>query len=442
MRFFRAFILPLIIVLTMVDFVFFRVMIRWFKGAGFMIYVWLIIFCVEYYSYHALRVISKNKWTLIAYITVTVLMYGSFLYFAITGEKGFSSVEFKRLIMILTLFIVPKIFLAVAMIIEDVFRMGSFIYQRFSQDDLAAIPDRRKAVAWIALGIAAIPFLAVLDGIFFGKYRYRVIRKQVFFDDLPDEFDGTTITQLSDIHSGSFDNADKVAYGINLAKEQKSDILVFTGDIVNNYYTELEPWESLFSELDAPMGMFAVLGNHDYGDYGNLSQEEKKDSIARIQKMQRNMGFQPLNNQMHTIERRGKRLNIIGVENWGASHYFPKKGDLRKATAEVKEGDFNVLLSHDPSHFDHDLDEYDNIINFSKKMHLTLSGHTHGMQFGIEIPGLIKWSPVKYRYHNWAGLYEINGRKLYVNRGFGYLAFPGRVGEWPEITVIELKKKV
>lgn len=188
--------------------------------------------------------------------------------------------------------------------------------------------------------------------------------------------------------------------------------------------------------------MFAILGNHDYGEYANISDRERAESIAHLQTMQKEIGFKMLNNAMHTIERDGQRLNILGVENWGHADFFPKRGDLRKASEAVREGDFNVLLSHDPSHFDHDLEEHDNVINFEKKMHLTLSGHTHGMQFGIEIPGFIKWSPVKYRYHNWAGLYEEKGRKLYVNRGFGFLGFPGRIGMWPEITVLELRKKV
>lgn len=323
------------------------------------------------------------------------------------------------------------------MMIEDVFRLVGYLFQA---RDGGTIPSRRKAISLIALGVASVAFLGIFDGILFGRYRFRVVRKKIKIKDLPEEFEGFTITQLSDIHSGSFDDVDKVNYGVRLANAQKSNILVFTGDLVNNHYIEFIPYQKIFSQLNAKDGMFAVLGNHDYGDYGNLSSEQKKESIAKIQQMQREMGFTVLNNDMKTIERNGKRLNIIGVENWGNSPHFPKKGDLRKASLGVQEGDINILLSHDPSHFDHDIPEYENVINFEKFIHLTLSGHTHGMQFGIEIPGLIKWSPVQHRYHHWAGLYEEKGRQHYVNRGFGYLAFPGRVGEWPEITVLELTR--
>lgn len=435
----KTFTIPLLLILLIVDMVFFRSIAKLFNGfSGILIYLVIILFILEYYSFQAFKNVNESVGSLWVYIIFHVALYGSLFYFISNRNGGFASSGFKNIFIILTLFIVPKIFIAITFVIDDLLRLIQ--YKFISNQPI--MPSRRKAVTWIALGLASIPFLGVIDGILFGRYRFRVIKKQVFYDDLPEEFDGFTITQLSDIHSGSFDDIEKVKYGIDMANQQKSDILVFTGDMVNNVSDELEPYKDLFSVLTAKEGMFSVLGNHDYGDYGNLTREEKQKSIARIQELQREMGFVPLNNEMRTIERNGKRLNIVGVENWGHSEHFPKKGDLKKATEGVKEGDFNVLLSHDPSHFDHDLKGYDNIINFPKKMHLTLSGHTHGMQFGIEIPGLIKWSPVKYRYHNWAGLYEKNDRKLYVNRGFGYLAFPGRVGEWPEITVIELKKKV
>ena len=442
MQFFRAFFIPLIIILIMVDMIFFRFLLKTSRGVGMSVYFWIVLIALEYYSFHALRTITKSQIITAIYILIHLAVYGSILYFSFHEKRGFSSPNFKRLIILLTLFVVPKIFLALSLIVDDIIRIVSYSFKTYSEDSEIEVPDRRKIAAWIGLGIAAIPFFTVLDGIFKGKYRYRVIRKQLFFEDLPEEFDGFTITQLSDIHSGSFDDIEKVEYGIKMANAQKSDVLVFTGDMVNNESSEMEPFVEMFSQLHASTGMYSILGNHDYGDYGNLTEPQKKASVQRLQEIQRIIGFKPLNNSFEAIERNGKRLNIIGVENWGHSSYFPKRGDLKKATNGVQSGDFNVLLSHDPSHFDHDEEGYDNVINFEKKIHLTLSGHTHGMQFGIEIPGLIKWSPVKYRYHNWAGLYEMNDRKLYVNRGFGYLAFPGRVGIWPEITVIELKRKV
>ena len=441
MQFIRAFVIPLIIILILVDMVFFRFLLKSSRGLGMSVYFWIVVIALEYYSFQAFRTVNKSTLGLWIYIIIHAALYGSMLYFSLNERRGFSSPNFKKLIILLTLFIIPKIFIALTLIIDDIYRIILYAFNKTQTSDAVEIPSRRKVVSWIGLGIAAIPFLAVLDGIFLGKYRYRVIRKTLYYNDLPEEFDGFTITQISDVHSGSFDDAAKVNYGVKMVNEQNSDVIVFTGDMVNNEAAEFEPYKDIFSQLNAPEGMFATLGNHDYGDYGNLTEQQKKDSIAHLQQMQREIGFLPLNNEMKTIERNGKRLNIVGVENWGHSTFFPKRGDLDKATSNVKEDDFNVLLSHDPSHFDHDLTEYPNVINYAKKMHLTLSGHTHGMQFGIEIPGLIKWSPVKYRYPKWAGLYEVNDRRLYVNRGFGYLAFPGRVGMWPEITVLELKRK-
>lgn len=418
---------------------FFRFLLKASRGVGMSVYFWLVLIALEYYSFHAFRTINKTSAGLWLYILVHLALYGSILFFSLNERRGFSSPNFKRLIILLTLFIIPKIFLAISLIVDDIVRLITYSLKSYTTDDVA-VPSRRQAAAWIGLALAAIPFVSVLDGIFLGKYRYRVIRKTLYYDDLPDAFDGFTITQLSDIHAGSFDNAQKVNYGVKMAAAQNSDIIVFTGDMVNNEATEMEPFIDIFSQLNANQGMYAVMGNHDYGDYGNFTEQEKKQNIIRLKEIQSEIGFLPLSNNLHTIERNGKRLNIIGVENWGHAAFFPKYGDLEKATATVLPNDFNILLSHDPSHWDHDLPEYENVINFNKKIHLTLSGHTHGMQFGIEIPGLIKWSPVKLRYKNWGGLYEKNNRKLYVNRGFGFLAFPGRVGMWPEITVLELRK--
>lgn len=421
--------------------IFFRFLLKTSRGIGMSVYFWIVVLALEYYSFHAFKTINKSNLGWWIYGLTHLALYGSILVFSLNEKSGFSSTYFKRIFILLILFVIPKAFLALTLIFDDFLRI--FKYTFFTPDSgEIEMPGRRKITVWIALGLASIPFFGVLDGIFKGKYRYRVIRKTVYFDDLPEAFDGFTITQLSDIHAGSFVNAEKVDYGIKLAAKQNSDILVFTGDMVNNEAQELEPYVEMFSQLEADQGMFSVLGNHDYGEYGNLTDLEKKQSLASLQAMQREIGFEMLNNSMRTIEKDGQRLNIIGVENWGHAAFFPKHGDLRKATENVQEGDFNILLSHDPSHFDHDVKGHDNIINYHKKIHLTMSGHTHGMQFGIEIPGLIKWSPSKYRYHNWGGLYENNGRKLYVNRGFGFLAFPGRVGMWPEITVLELRKKV
>ena len=286
----------------------------------------------------------------------------------------------------------------------------------------------------MAIGLAAIPFASLLVGMIRGKYNYKVLHYALEFDDLPEAFDGFTLTQISDIHSGSFDNAKKVNYGIDLINQQQSDVILFTGDIVNNKAEELLPWKAAFGRLKAKEGVYSVLGNHDYGDYVEWgSREEKAANLQLLFDTQKEMGFKLLLNETHFIEKGGQRLALVGVENWGKGG-FKKAGDLEKAIEEVKADDFKVLLSHDPSHWEAQ------VLPHPYPFHLTLSGHTHGMQFGIEIPGWFKWSPVKWRYKQWAGLYQENKQWINVNRGFGFLGYPGRVGIWPEITVISLKR--
>jgi predicted MPP superfamily phosphohydrolase len=254
------------------------------------------------------------------------------------------------------------------------------------------------------------------------------------FEDLPDAFDGYKLTQISDVHSGSFDNIDKVEYAIDLINEQQSDIILFTGDMVNNKAIEMEPYRDIFKKLKAKDGLYSVLGNHDYGDYVKWdSEEEKKQNLKDLKAIQKDIGFDLLLNENRFIDKDGQRIALVGVENWGKGG-FKKAGDLKKASNLIDKDDFKILMSHDPSHWDA------KVVNDDYHYHLTLSGHTHGMQFGIEIPGWFKWSPVKWRYKRWAGIYKELDQYINVNRGFGYLAFPGRVGIWPEITVIELKK--
>ena len=287
----------------------------------------------------------------------------------------------------------------------------------------------------IALGIAAIPFTGLLYGMFRGKYNYKVLTYSLEFEDLPEAFDGYKISQISDIHSGSFNNAEKVKYAVELVNKQASDVILFTGDLVNNFASEMNGWKSVFSKLKAKDGVYSVLGNHDYGDYVPWEDEHsKKKNLEDLIELQKSMGWDVLLNENRTIERNGGSIKLIGVENWGKGG-FKKSGDLEKACEGVEDDHFKILMSHDPSHWKA------KVLPHRHHFHLTLSGHTHGMQFGIEIPGIVRWSPVKYRYQEWAGIYEQAGEFLNVNRGFGFLGYPGRVGIWPEITVIELKKK-
>jgi predicted MPP superfamily phosphohydrolase len=298
-------------------------------------------------------------------------------------------------------------------------------------DSQTYLPLRIYAFSIIAFVAFIIVVLIFIDGIIRGKYAYRVIKKKLFFDDLPSAFDGFTITQISDVHSGSFNNKKAVQKGIDLINAQKSDLFVFTGDLVNNKSEEIVPWIPFFKQIKANYGKFSILGNHDYGDYIKWPNDlEKQKNLQNLKDYHQQIGFKLLLDENVRLEKDGQKIDLLGVENWGIG--FGERGDLNQALKDTNQNDFKVLLSHDPSHFDAQVKMHPSKIN------LTLSGHTHGMQFGIEAFG-IKWSPVKYRYKHWAGLKKEFGRFLYINRGFGFLGFSGRIGIWPEITVIELR---
>lgn len=396
----------------------------------------LFMILLDFYAFQSFKTAFKDN-TLVKWIYwITSIGLIVFILWAMFNfdRRASASARVQILMGSLILFIVPKLILILVMFGEDMVRIGLGIIRKISGNEGEEFLDsRRKFVSQGALALASIPFLGIIHGIWKGKYNYKVIQKNLVFKDLPSAFDGLTITQISDIHSGSFDNAEKVAYGVDLINAQKSDLILFTGDLVNNVADEMEPWKEMFSKLSAPMGKYSILGNHDYGDYVQWdSQEDKQKNMEKLFSTHEEIGFKLLRNENVQIERDGQKIDLIGVENWGDS--FVKHGDLLAATESLSGDSFKILMSHDPSHFDKQ------VKTFGKFIHLTLSGHTHGMQFGIEIPGLIKFSPVKFKYPKWAGLYEELGRYLYVNRGFGYLAFPGRVGIWPEITVLKLNK--
>ncbi len=296
-------------------------------------------------------------------------------------------------------------------------------------------PSRRKFATLSATAIAAFPFFTMLYGITKGKYRYTLNKVKLQFKDLPPAFEGFKIVQISDIHAGSLDDKAAVMEGVQMVNEQEADLVLFTGDLVNSDKNEIDPYIDIFKELKAKQGKFSILGNHDYYGVPDENPEEEKRYWESFESKFEEMGFQLMNNTNAQIEKDGAKINLLGVENWGASRFFPKRGDLDAALTNIEEEDFCILLSHDPSHWDH------KVLDHPKHIHLTLSGHTHGFQFGVNMPGF-KWSPAQYRYPRWMGLYKEKGQYLYVNRGFGFLAFPGRIGMWPEITVIELSATV
>ena len=396
----------------------------------------LLLVFFQWYSYQALKTAISNRWILYGYVFFTVIIVGNLLFYTLILERN--TTNEPRLMYAIGFFLSLLIFqllVSVILLAEDVFRIPQALYSFLKRvpEQTQFIPSRRKIISQIALGLASIPFASLLYGMYRGKYNYKVLSYNLEFEDLPDAFDGFKITQISDIHSGSFDNQTKVQYGVDLVNQQKSDLVLFTGDLVNNRADEIKPWIKIFNKIKAEIGVFSILGNHDYGDYMRWeSPAAKRKNMEDLYDAHNEMGWDLLLNESRYIEKDGERLAIIGVENWGSG--FKKAGDLNKALNKVSEKDFKILLTHDPSHWEAQ------VIPHPFKIHLTLSGHTHGMQFGIEIPGVIKWSPAKWRYKQWAGIYGENKQYLNVNRGFGYLAYPGRVGMWPEVSVITLSK--
>lgn len=402
--------------------------------------IWII---VDFYCFQAVKTVTVNfnptnatiiKWT---YWIFDILLITTILLLAASGKfthgpNKAMSVLFGLMILSLA----PKVIVLPFLLVEDIVRIlqGTYTWAASlasGKNSGNFFPDRRKFVSQVGLGLASIPFFGIIYGLVKGKYEYRVHKVKLTFKDLPEAFHGFKITQLSDIHSGSFDDKEAVEKGIHLANAQKSDLIVFTGDLVNNSADEMDRWIESFSMLDAPMGKFSILGNHDYGDYIKWESEEAKaNNLERLKEVHGEIGFRLLLNENSKIEKNGQSISLLGVENWGLRG-FHQYGDLDKALEDVHHNDFKLLLSHDPSHWEAQT------LHHEKHIHLTLSGHTHGMQFGIEIPGF-KWSPIKYIYPQWAGAYEKKDKYIYVNRGFGFLGFPGRVGILPEITVIEL----
>lgn len=405
-------------------------MIRW------LLLIAVLLF-VEFYAFQALRSLTKMRSTLLSYQIISLLLLIFILYSFTKFDRSVGQTKQTLFTMGLILVVyVPKIVLTLVMFGEDIYRLviGSINYFIYGNLDRNVFPSRRKFISQMGMGLAAVPFLSLIYGIFEGRYNFKVIKQRIFFDDLPDAFDGFTITHISDVHSGSFDNPEKINYAIDLVNEQESDMILFTGDIVNTHATEMHPWLDTFNRINKPaFGKYSVLGNHDYGEYVTWpSQKEKEANFESIKDLHRQIDFKLLLNENVLIQKGTDSIAIVGVENWG--HNFKKAGDISKASENLTATDFKVLMSHDPSHWEYE------IKNHEKHFQLTLSGHTHGMQFGIEIPGYFKWSLAQYVYKQWAGLYENLGRFVYVNRGFGFHAYPGRVGIMPEITVIELKK--
>ncbi|MEG0926008.1 metallophosphoesterase [Chryseobacterium sp.] len=390
-----------------------------------------IFLFLEVYIYQAIRTLTDNLWVRIGYWAVSLIVYGIFAYEVTHYQRSDRSMmKAQIMISLFLIFILPKIFVVLFLLIDDIIRIGGYLIG-FAKPSENFFPERRKFLSLVGLGMSGVLSALFIDGITFGKYRHKVRKVKVKFPNLPKVFKGYKIIQISDVHSGSFADPSKLQHAVDLINEQKPDLVLFTGDMVNNVADEFKPFIPLFSQIKAKDGKFAVLGNHDYGDYVNWeSPEAKKKNLDTLIDYEKQAGFDMLRNENRVIERNGEKLYILGVENWGLKP-FPQFGKIDKALKNVPESATKILMSHDPTHFDYVVKKHPGNI------HLTLSGHTHGMQFGLDLKN-IKWSPVQYRYPKWADLYESEGKLLYVNRGFGVLGYPGRVGVLPEITLFEL----
>ena len=401
-----------------------------------LIILFVIIAIVELYAFQVIKTVTKSKWILIVYAVISVAAIVFITYELMKFDRSVGQTKATLITLgLLLLVLLPKLVLTFVLLLEDVTRIliGTVTHFMGHNSD-SFLPERRKFVSQVAIGLAAVPFLSLIYGMTIGKYNYKVIRQTLFFPDLPDAFEGFKITQISDVHSGSFDDENKIRYAIDLINEQEADLLLFTGDIVNAKADEMHPWIDIFKGIKKhEYGKYSILGNHDYGAYLDWKSEKAKaDNFVAIKDLHRQIDFKLMLNENVKIKKGKDEIALIGVENWGK--HFGEFGDIDKATENVTATDFKILMSHDPSHWEYIVKRH------PKNIQLTLSGHTHGMQFGIEIPGYFKWSLAKYIYKQWAGLYEEFGRYVYVNRGFGFHAYPGRVGIMPEITVFELKK--
>jgi predicted MPP superfamily phosphohydrolase len=403
----------------------------------------IIFLIVDYYFFQAVINVSKNwspLWKLAARYSFwipTVLSILAMLWWTFDDPYRYSASFRNWVITGLVATYFSKLFGVIVLLVDDGQRLVRWVVQYFNKGADGNLPgeaiSRSEFLSKAALVASAIPAGAFAYGIISGAHDYRIRKVSISLANLPKEFDGFKIAQLSDIHSGSFWNKTAVKGGVEMVLNEKPDLIAFTGDLVNNETSEVKNYIDVFDKLKAPYGVLSITGNHDYGDYRSWNtQEEKQKNFADLIAAHKQMGFDILLNENRKITVDDETLSIIGIENWGKGR-FSKYGKLADAYKGSEESPVKILLSHDPSHWDEE------VRSKFPDIDLMLAGHTHGFQFGVEIPGF-KWSPSQYVYNQWAGLYEEGNQRLYVNRGFGYIGYPGRVGMPPEITVLELKR--
>jgi len=413
------------------------------RNASFVWLVALVMVLLDLYVFQAVKLLtqgaSQRTRSLIftAYWTLSIAVVILFLLLPfIQPDRWPKSLRNYIFATVIGLFF-AKLLAAVFFLIDDMRRViqwaaGKIFFRNTEgASEVSEGISRSLFLSWLGIGVGGSLFTSLIYG-FSNKYNYHIRRVPLSFENLPAAFKGLRIVQVSDIHSGSFTNKKAVEKGVQMILDLKPDLILFTGDLINDRATEMADYFDVFRRLKAPMGVFSTLGNHDYGDYVHWpSPEARLQNIEHLKKIETDMGWRLLMNEHVILERGTDQIALIGIENWSAKKRFPKYGKMWEAYPGTEKYPFKILMSHDPSHWDAEVrPKYGDI-------DLTLAGHTHGMQFGVEIPGF-KWSPVQYVYKEWAGLYEEGKQKLYVNRGYGFIGYPGRVGIMPEITLIEL----
>ena len=409
----------------------------WWILMGFMvlldIYFFQALKVITHSTTSRTRIIIHTTYWVLSVFAIVMLIILPYIHF----EKQAKLARSTIFAMIAGLFF-AKLIASLFFMIDDIRRViqwvaGKLFFSKTEGEDFQAGETITRSVflSWAGMIVGGGLFGTLIYG-FRNKYRYQVKKYKLSYGNLPASFKGLKIVHISDIHSGSFTDKAAVMKGVQKIMNEKPDLILFTGDLVNNVADEMEEYMGVFNKLQAPLGIYSTLGNHDYGDYMQWdSLEEKKKNLEKIKQVHTKLGWRLLMNEHVVLEKNADKIALLGVENWSAKARFPKYGDLKKAYAGTETYPFKILMSHDPSHWKAQvLEDYPDI-------NLMLAGHTHGMQFGVEIPGF-KWSPVQYVYKEWAGLYEKEAQKLYVNRGFGFIGYPGRVGVLPEITVLEL----
>ncbi len=417
------------------------------RNAGTLWMIALIMLLLDFYVFQAIRIVTQNLserlrlWIHIGYWVFSVLAIVALLLFPYVQALQHSKFYRNYVFAILVGLFFAKLIAAVFFLTDDLRRIAVWLMSKifpgtgaqYMSNNDGGIP-RSTFLSWLGLGLGSSVFGTLLYG-FSNKYNYQVKKLKLHFPNLPPAFNGMKLVHISDIHSGSFQNKKAVNHGIDLILQQNPDLILFTGDLVNDRASEMDEYKVMFARLKAPLGVYSTLGNHDYGDYVTWSTAaEKTANLDALKKVHADMGWRLLMNEHVKLERNGEYIALLGIENWGAKGRFPKYGKMNEAHPGTENISFKILMSHDPSHWDAQ------VRTAYPDIDLTLAGHTHGMQFGIENP-YFKWSPVQWMYKQWAGLYEENKQKLYVNRGFGFIGYPGRVGILPEITVIELRRE-